>query len=71
MLASAPTCVLRERSPLTRQLWLYAVLLSTLPRAVVVDRSQWTPSISGIAFGLPVATALKLVWLMGVGRDVV
>ena len=62
---------LARRPSLTSQLWLYAVLLSTLPRAVVLDRSQWTSSISGIAFGLPVATALNLVWLLGIGRDVV
>jgi hypothetical protein len=53
------------------QAWLYGVLLLKLPREVLLNPALWTPGIRGIAFGLPVATALKMVWLLGIGRDVV
>lgn len=54
-----------------QQAWLYGVLLLKLPREVLFNPALWTPGIKGIAFGLPVATALKAVWLLGIGRDVV
>jgi len=54
-----------------KQVWLYMVLLAKLPREVRMTPAIWTSSIKGIAFGLPVATVLKLVWLFGLGRDVV
>jgi hypothetical protein len=31
----------------------------------------WTSATSGLLYGLPVATLLKLVWVFGIGRDVV
>ena len=53
------------------KVWLYTTLLSLLPSEVVYTPALCTPSNKGIAYGLPVATALKLVWLFGIGRDVV
>ena len=57
--------------PLVNQVWLYSIVLFKLPRAVLFDSSIWTPSIKGLIYGLPAATLLKLVWLFGIGRDVV
>jgi hypothetical protein len=54
-----------------RQAWLFAVLFSKLPSEVLRNSELWTPSIAGILYGLPVATALKLLWVFGIGRDVV
>ena len=42
-----------------------------LPPQVLLSPSLWTPSIRGIMYGIPVASALKLLWIFGVGRDVV
>lgn len=49
----------------------YAALATKLPKQVLFNPSLWTSSIKGIVYGLPVATLLKLVWLFGIGRDVV
>ena len=54
-----------------RQAWLFAVLFSKLPSDVLRNSALWTPSIAGILYGLPVATAIKLLWVFGIGRDVV
>lgn len=56
---------------LMKQVWLYTILFTKLPKAVLYNTAVWTPSIKGIAYGLPLATALKAVWLFGIGRDVV
>lgn len=53
------------------QFWLYGIILTKIPKAVLYDTSAWTPSMQGMIYGLPVATLLKGVWLAGVGRDVV
>lgn len=42
-----------------------------LPPQVLWHTSAWTPPIKGIAMGIPFATTWKLLWIFGVGRDVV
>ncbi|KAI9638281.1 uncharacterized protein MKK02DRAFT_42671 [Dioszegia hungarica] len=50
---------------------LYAIQFTKLPSAVLYNPKLWTSATSGLLYGLPVATLLKLVWVFGIGRDVV
>jgi len=49
----------------------YTTFATKLPASILWNPAVWTPNIKGIIYGLPVATALKLLWVFGIGRDVV
>lgn len=49
----------------------YLTFALVLPRELLLNPSLWTPAIKGIAYGLPVASVIKLAWIFGMGRDVV
>jgi hypothetical protein len=49
----------------------YLTFALVLPRELLLNPSLWTPAIKGIAYGLPVASVIKLAWVFGMGRDVV
>jgi hypothetical protein len=48
----------------------YVAFATKLPSQVLWNPAIWTSAIKGIAYGLPVATLLKLAWVFGLGRDV-
>jgi hypothetical protein len=49
----------------------YTTFATKLPSSILWNPAVWTPNIKGIIYGLPVATTLKLLWVFGIGRDVV
>lgn len=42
-----------------------------LPCGLLTQPKKWSAGTSEVLYGLPAATVLKLVWLLGIGRDVV